>query len=286
MFRSRSRFHSQRIAILLGAGLLILGGCITAPKKTALTAADAGRFSFPAEKNYWKGKEADLVGTLEFPEGTSGKVPAMIIMHGSAGMGYRGASWGEFLREHGIATFRIDYFTPRGLNQAGRDGPASPYDVYAGLKILATHPRIDAERIGVMDFSRGGSITLLSLNYDPQETGGVHPQAFVALYPGCQRVQFGRNLPDVPILILVGGEDVLSFAEVCEQRAQEAKAHGKDVKTVVYPGVHHGFDDNNSRTVQWGGRSVRMEANREATQQARGEVLVTLRRAFALAPAG
>jgi hypothetical protein len=128
------------------------GTTAEAAGKTALNEADEGKIRFYSENSYWNGKQVDLIGYLEFPRVVDGQVPAMVIMHGSAGPGFRGKSWGKFLREHGIATFRVDYYKTRGISQGGPRGPKSPYDVYAALKVLGTHPRIDNQRIGVMGF--------------------------------------------------------------------------------------------------------------------------------------
>ncbi|MBT6094188.1 MAG: prolyl oligopeptidase family serine peptidase [Rhodospirillaceae bacterium] len=244
-------------------------------------AAENGTFTFPTPNNFWRNQETDLEGILEFPDNVTGKVPAMVIMHGSAGMGYRGESWAKFLREMGIATFRIDYYGPRGLSQGGPRGPKTPYDIFGGLAYLATNPDIDKDRIGVMGFSRGGTLTLLALDYYTEDTGGVRPKAFIAVYGGCQNVSFVAGLPeDAAVLMLIGEHDTFIPAADCRMRAAEGQEDGKDVKTVVYPGGHHGFDDDNSRTVNWGGETMVMKVNEEITKQAREEVQSLLKRVF------
>ena len=251
------------------------------PPKTTLTAADEGTFSFPGIDNYWKGKTSNLSGALDFPATSGdGKVPLVVLLHGSAGPGYRSASWGSYFREHGYASFRLDYYTLRGLTQGGRGGPKTAADVYSALRVLKTHPRIDTSKIAVMGFSRGGTITARSLGYSEDETGGVHPAAFIAVYGGCQGTFFNESTPDVPILFLVGDEDDLVPSDACVAVEEVGKSYGKDVKTVVYKGAHHGFDDNNRRDIYWGGQSVRMYPNGEVTEKARIEVLSTLKRAF------
>ena len=149
----------MRVAILTVA----LSGCTMTPK-TTLTADDSGTFSFPAN-SYWKGKNVNPVGTLKFPENVEDKVPLVILVHGTGGVGYRESTWLSFLRDHGIATFVLDYFAPRNVKPRDRDIPQPPQDVWGALKILATHPRIDNDRVAIMGFSNGATITLISSGY-------------------------------------------------------------------------------------------------------------------------
>ena len=92
----------------------------------------------------------------------------MVIAHGSGGiLAGREDAWAARLNGLGIATFVVDSFAPRGLSSTARDQSrlstmANLADALAALKLLATHPRIDPARIGVMGFSRGGQVALYS----------------------------------------------------------------------------------------------------------------------------
>lgn len=275
-----ARRHVLAPTLLLLA-TFVLAGCL-AEKKLQLSATDEGVFRFPSENSYWKGENVDLIGTLEFPERASGRVPAMVLFHGSAGQGYRDKAWSDFFLENGIAAFRVDYYTTRGMTRGGRGGPASSYDVTGAIKFLATHPRIDRERIGVIGFSRGGSMVLSALRYTARDTGGVDPALFVALYPGCERVTINAQTTDAPVRIIVGDRDSLSQATFCEEREAEAQRIGKDVRTSVMPGGTHAFDDNKGGTVHFGGTRVVITPNGELTRQARQIVREAMRDAFAL----
>ncbi|MFX8289560.1 acetylxylan esterase, partial [Acinetobacter baumannii] len=65
----------------------------------------------------------------------------------------------------GVSTFVIDGFTGRGLvntstNQAQLGRLNFIVDVYRALAIVAKHPRVDAQRLALMGFSRGGQAAL------------------------------------------------------------------------------------------------------------------------------
>jgi dienelactone hydrolase len=279
---SQVLFNRFALVVIAFFGLT-LAGCQTAgPPKTTLTASDEGTFAFPGIDNYWRGNTSNLSGTLEFPQGAaSNSLPLVVLLHGSAGPGYRSRTWANYFLDNGYATFRLDYYTLRGLTQGGQGGPKAAEDVYSALSVLKTHPRVDTSRIAIMGFSRGGTITARSMNYSADETGGVHPAAFIMLYGGCEGTFFSSDSPDVPILFLVGADDDLVPATACESAMELGQSYDKDVRTVVYPNAYHGFDDNASRTVSFGGSSVRMQPDSDVTAKARVEVLGTLKRAFA-----
>ena len=59
------------------------------------------------------GKPDVIAGELRIPR--QGKVPAMILVHGSAGIMDNVDSWSKELNKIGIATFVLDGFTGRGI---------------------------------------------------------------------------------------------------------------------------------------------------------------------------
>ena len=113
------------------------------------------------------GKTAILAGVLRFPRGTSGRVPAIVLQHGSGGVGAREEYWSRFFNDLGIATFLVDSFSGRGIvqtstHQAQLGRLNMIIDAYRSFDVLASHSRIDPGRIAIMGFSRGGQSTLYS----------------------------------------------------------------------------------------------------------------------------
>src|SRR5260370_16125677 len=73
--------------------------------------------------------------------------------------------WEQYFLSMAVATFVIDSFTGRGIvstindqSQLGR--LAQTEDAYRALALLAKHPRIDASRVMLIGFSRGGQNAL------------------------------------------------------------------------------------------------------------------------------
>jgi len=143
---------------------------------TKLTAESEGVIYYPIKSPYdfsrvLKGYDALTSdtgkGVLVLPEGARAEtpVPAIVIMHGSGGIKEgREMDYAELFAANGIASLVIDYYAPRGVTEQ------TPYvmktmiatevdvmsDAYSALKILGTHPAIDATRIGVTGYSYGG----------------------------------------------------------------------------------------------------------------------------------
>ena len=110
------------------------------------------------------GKPVTVGGQLRVAQG-SGRLPVVVLMHGSGGMGANIDSWSRLFNAMGVSTFAIDGFTGRGLTSVSADQVKLGrlnfiMDIYGALAILAKHPRVDAQRIALMGFSRGGQAAL------------------------------------------------------------------------------------------------------------------------------
>ncbi len=71
-----------------------------------------------------------------------------MLVHGAGGVGLHVDRWAEELRQVGVATFVLDWFTGRDIigtteDQAQINHLAPIGDTYRALELLATHPRID-----------------------------------------------------------------------------------------------------------------------------------------------
>lgn len=189
------------------------------------------------------------------------KLPAVVILHGSAGVDSRGDFHEAALNAAGIATLQIDMWEARELG-GGAGRPAAPIltipDAFSALAFLAARPEIDAARIGVLGFSWGGVNTLATADrlYVGMFGGGRQFKAHVAHYPVCYGAnavipglpppaQFGTqvlNLTGAPVLIQLGSEDGYdNGAETCLALARAVNP-ANAVEVVEYNGAQHAFD--------------------------------------------
>ncbi len=196
------------------------------------------------------------------------KLPAVVIVHGSAGIDARGDFYEAALNDAGIATLQIDMWQARGYTAPGQR-PAAPIltypDAFSALQFLAQQPGIDGARVGVLGFSWGGLVSMGTAErlYAGQFGGGRTFKAHVAHYPVCYAwnnapllaavrstpAQYGVQwlaLTGAPVLIQVGTKDDYdNSAKPCQDLAAAANAsNGSNslVRVVAYPDATHGWD--------------------------------------------
>jgi dienelactone hydrolase len=123
-----------------------------------------------------------LTGTITIPRGRpTGRAPAIVTITGSgpedrdeastALRGYRPfRELADTLGRRGIAVLRLD---DRGVNGSDRGPPGATSrdfaeDIRAGVAYLRARPEIDADRIGLVGHSEGGSIAPMIAATDPR----------------------------------------------------------------------------------------------------------------------
>ena len=196
------------------------------------------------------GKQVTVAGEFRIAQG-NGKLPVIVLMHGSSGVGSGMDPWVRHFNAMGISTFVIDGFSGRGLtavgpNQAQLGRLNFIVDIYRSLEILAKHPRVDPDRIVLMGFSRGGQAALyasLDRFHKLWNKSGAQFAAYIPFYPDCSTsYATDTEVVDRPIRIFHGTPDDYNPVASCKAylaRLTEAK---RDVKLTEYPESEHGFD--------------------------------------------
>jgi dienelactone hydrolase len=231
----------RRLSVLLASVFLSTG--------VLAQLGGAERVEFPVRTA--AGATERIFGFLFLPKDAApgAKTPAMVVVHGSGGVSdRREGDWGRALSEVGIAVLAIDSFTPRGVrstvdDQSRVSGLQMLRDAYGGLAFLAARDTIDAERVGVMGMSKGGTVALDAADERTQQSG--HFAVYVPFYPGCS-TQFRNPRMKGPILILIGANDDYTGVKGCAEYVERIRATGANVDLKVYPGAHHGFDGDTS----------------------------------------
>ena len=199
----------------------------------------------------------EVRGRFGRPADSTGKLPAVLILHGSGGVDGRGAFHATALQQAGIATLEITMFAIGGRPRAGH-GATMPHAV-AALGWLAARSDINAERLGVMGFSWGGVMTVLLSSELVQEQLGKdvpRPVAFAPFYPVCTNMaRFLRStkhnfynahtrMSASPMLIHIGTHDHYEDGErPCDALVAMWPAAARE-RTIVrnVEGATHGFD--------------------------------------------
>jgi dienelactone hydrolase len=190
------------------------------------------------------------------PAGSTPKVPAVLILHGS-GVDGRGAFYAKALQEAGIATLEITMFPPGGRPKAGPQ--ATMPHAAAALRWLAAQPTVDGQRLGVMGFSWGAGMTMMMSSELVQERLGKDvpkPAAFAPFYPVCSNwipklvdpkdpfYNAHTQMSTAPMLIHKGTRDDYEEGErPCDALVAMWPPAAREHTTVRYvEGATHGFD--------------------------------------------
>jgi dienelactone hydrolase len=196
-------------------------------------------------------KAVTTVGQLRIPSGT-GRLPVVVLQHGSGGMGANVEMWTRDFNAMGIATFALDGFTGRGLTQVSTDQSKLGrlnfiLDIYRSLDALAKHPRVDPQRIVLMGFSRGGQATLyasLKRFHQMWNKSGIEFAAYIPFYPDCATTFIAdTDVADRPIRIFGGSKDDYNPIVLCKPYLDRLKAAGRDIALTEYPNAPHSFDN-------------------------------------------
>jgi dienelactone hydrolase len=254
--------------------------------------------AYPVE---WNGKTIMLGARLQVPTDAHGKMPAVIMMHGTGGIRYSGVYYAAALNGAGITTLEVDQWGGRGLPGGASSRPAhlgdNLGDIAGAYRLLRARPDIDTSRIGLFGESMGGIESLLMMtqhNSDAVLGPGVHMRAAVALYPICwlynhvQGADF-RDLVDAPIRIMVGSaDDYDGGGDACRTMIGELSLQdGAHVSLRVFPGATHIFDSftapyqfNDPGANRRHGGVIHVRPDPEARQQARDDMVSFFRAAL------
>lgn len=236
----------------------------------SLNADQSGEIFFPTRSpydfsellhNFENVKRHTGKGHLTLPEGASAEnpVPAMIILHGSGGIDQdREPKYAELFAANGIAAFVIDYYSVRGSTKEStylmKTLSASETDIlvdaYSALKVIGTHPAIDASRIGVTGYSYGGMATRFTL--DPRVKAVVAPEvprfaAHIDVYGPCHQTLGSKETTGAPYLAIFGDEDNSVDPEICKTVHADISASGSPVETLMIPGAGHAWESKRPR---------------------------------------
>jgi dienelactone hydrolase len=201
-----------------------------------------------------QGKAVTVGGILRYPPNptkVSSKLPVVVLVHGSSGIGANLDYWSNTFLAQGYATFNLDSFTGRGLkvlgpNQAQLGRLNMILDTYRILDILKSNPQIDPKKIVLMGFSRGGQATLFASNqrfHQLWNQSGLDFAAYIPFYADCSTQYIGDEITTgKPIRLHHGIADDYNPIVPCRAYVERLKAKNQDVQLNEYPFGPHAFD--------------------------------------------
>ncbi len=185
-----------------------------------------------------------LPARLFRPDG-AGPFPAVVLLHGCAGLLPKHEDWAETLADWGYVALVIDSFSTRRVDRIceadnavwARFRALRQADAHAALRYLGQQPFVDPSRIGVIGWSNGGTIVLDLVAKDSAF------RAAVAFYPSCWQFQQESGLNTLlslaPTLVLMGRADDWTRPRYCQ-----ALFAGREAASLrLYDGAYHDFDN-------------------------------------------
>lgn len=246
---------------------------------------------------------AEVPAKFTLPEGE--KMPAIVIVHGSAGPDSRGRFHTEYLVANGFAVLELDMWSARGIttfSQRPKTTLDTLPDVWGAWFFLAEHPKINKDKIAIMGFSWGGVNAVTTAfgkkpKDPPPSLASAKFAAHIAFYPVCDiwvkngiasRVVDPSSPTGAPIQIHNGTrDDYDTSASVCE--SLKATHPQMPLEVIMYDGAAHGFDSANAQPIQFfdpvakngkGGQVILVSQER-ARNQSKENVLAFLKKHLA-----
>jgi carboxymethylenebutenolidase len=214
-------------------------------------AGDAPRVT--ARTIEYAGSEGEMPGHVYEPDGT-GRRPGVLVLHTSAGPGPNLEAFAQRLAAQGYITLTPDFFALHDFGPDGRtDHPLILKDLDGALAFVASHPRVDRSRLGVVGFSFGGRVAVILAATRPEmiraavsyyavtshtELGSALAGRAARAEPLTARVQTIR----APLLIHHGEADANVPVEQARLLHRAMLAAGKSTTLHTYPGAGHLFN--------------------------------------------
>lgn len=198
----------------------------------------------------FRSRPVTVSASLYMPNGAEGPVPGAVLLHGSDGIADVQVRYARALADAGIAALVVDSFGPRGVSDTiGDQRAVSAYtmtiDAYGALKVLAADLRIDAARIAVIGWSKGGLAADFASRTWYQvhlSSSGLTFAAHAAFYSWCGEQPAKPQQTGAPLLYLLGELDDWTGSTPCLRYAERLADAGYQARAVVYAGALHGFD--------------------------------------------
>lgn len=224
------------------------------------------------------------------------KRPALILFHTCGGISEHIRYWAQEALKEGYVVL-----TPNGMRGLQSDCGSPPKipnarflkDALDGAAHLARLPYVDAQRIGVVGFSKGAFVAIwLSSPSVVQaiDPAAPRPAAYVGLYGFCglpatkgrpQGAILLQPDTDRPLLMLMGGQDTETPPDSCLTMLPALQQKKAPVQWHLYPDATHCWDckeKDGSSKIAFNGQRVIYRFDAAVTQDSRERVFGFLRK--------
>ena len=201
----------------------------------------------PRQISYPTG-DTSVPGILYLPDDRAA-CAAVIVFHGSDGFKPNHEMIARKLAQEGFAALVLTWFggaSSRPLWSAVRAD-----DILQAVAFLEQQAAVDADRLGLIGFSRGGGLALIMAALIPQTSAVVNYFGLTAWKAGLEEfghlalnesepLDFIRKLR-CPVLSFHGEKDTVVPVDNTIELDTACKKYGVDHRYLLYPGVNHSF---------------------------------------------
>ena len=242
----QATYRSLICVLLVVASISVIGGlnaaALARQGEIKIDTKDRVEFHSGTTSTDRSGKPTIIINAQVFKPAGDGPFPALVLLHDCYGLHVTHKKWAERLVEWGYVALLVDSLGPRGIDDCllGLSAWDVGNDAYGALNYLESLDFVDANRVGLIGWSRGGSGTLSAVSSDLQEFFNIKRKFKVAIayYPVCPSWDFYT-----PVLVFFGDNDVLqSYFLSCKELVKKKTPGGKSFEMKIYPGASHAFD--------------------------------------------
>jgi dienelactone hydrolase len=192
--------------------------------------------------------DINVSGFLCLPEGQAA-CAAVIIFHGSDGFKPNHEMIARKLAKEGYAALALTWFGEASPRAQWSEVRAD--DILPAVVFLEQLPMVDADKLGLIGFSRGGGLALIMASLIPQTKAVVNYFGLTAWKNGMEEfchlplnqsehLDFVKNI-SCPILSFHGKKDMVVPVDNTIELDTTCKKYGVDHTYFLYPDVDHSF---------------------------------------------
>ncbi len=209
-----------------------------------------------------------LRGYLAYDDATSGRRPAVLLLHYRGGLQGSTLENAQMIARLGYVVFAADIFgkdiVPKEVPEMTRltniyntDRALMRARARAGFDVLAQHPMVDASKVALIGYCFGGTVAI-----ELAETG-VPLAGTVSVHGSFRNFtsEAARNIKG-PVLILHGAEDEVAPLEEVNKIVADLRHAKIPFELQLYSGSSHGFDNPQNPQEQRADREYRRSIER------------------------
>ena len=201
----------------------------------------------PKQISYFAG-DTTVPGILYLPDDRDA-CAAVIVFHGSDGFKSNHEIIARKLAKEGFAALALTWFG--GASSRPLWSAVRAEDILQAVAFLEQQPAVDADRLGLIGFSRGGGLALIMATLIPQTKAAVNYFGLTAWKAGLEEfghlslnesepLDFVKNL-SCSVLSFHGKKDTVVPVDNTIEFDAACKKYGVDHRYILYPDVNHSF---------------------------------------------